>query len=252
VPVEGLGLVSIDSATGEVAAAKRTNEISTLVVPMSMMMLMFMMISMGATPLLNSVLEEKMQRIAEVLLGSLSPFELMMGKLLGTIGVAMTVAVIYFAGGAITIFKLGASEFIPLHILPWFFVYLIAAILMFGAMFIAIGSACNDLKEAQSLMMPVWLLVVAPMFVWFQVVRQPMSQFSTVISLFPPCTPMLMLLRQSTPSGVPAWQPWVGLGAVTVCTLISVWIAGRIFRVGLLMQGKPPRLGELARWAFAK
>lgn len=252
VPVESLGLVSVNTVTGEVEAARKTNEIATVFVPMAMMMLMFMMISMGATPLLNSVLEEKMQRIAEVLLGSLTPFQLMMGKLLGTIGVALTVALIYFAGGALTIKRMGATEYIPLDILPWFFVYLTAAILMFGAMFVAIGSACNDLKEAQSLMMPVWLVVCAPLFVWFNVVRQPTSDFSTAMSLFPPCTPMLMVLRQTTPTGVPAWQPWAGLAGVLVCTLISVWVAGRIFRVGLLMQGKPPRLGELFRWALAK
>lgn len=252
VPVENLGLVSVNAETGEVEAAKRTNEAATVFVPMAMMMLMFMMISMGATPLLNSVLEEKMQRIAEVLLGSLTPFQLMMGKLLGTIGVALTVALLYFAGGAITIQRMGATEYIPIYILPWFFVYLTAAILMFGAMFIAIGSACNDLKEAQSLMMPVWLVVCAPLFVWFNVVRQPSSDFSTAMSLFPPCTPMLMVLRQTTPTGVPAWQPWAGLAGVLVCTLLSVWLAGRIFRVGLLMQGKPPKLGELVRWAFAK
>ncbi|HRX87288.1 MAG TPA: ABC transporter permease [Phycisphaerae bacterium] len=252
VPVEGLGLVSIDTATGEIEAAKKTNETATVLVPLAMMMLMFMMISMGATPLLNSVLEEKMQRIAEVLLGSLTPFQLMMGKLLGTIGVALTVAVIYFVGGAITIERMHATEYIPLGILPWFFAYLTASIFMFGAMFVAIGSACNDLKEAQSLMMPVWLVVCAPLFVWLQVVKQPTSDFSTAMSLFPPCTPMLMVLRQTTPTGVPAWQPWAGLAGVLICTLIAVWIAGRIFRVGLLMQGKPPKLGELFRWALAK
>jgi len=251
VPVDSLGLVSLDETTGTASAARQTSEISSLLVPMAMMMLMFMMITMGATPLLNSVLEEKMQRIAEVLLGSVTPFQLMMGKLLGTIGVTFTVAVIYFVGGAITVQRLGAAEHVPLNILPWFFVYQTAAVFMFGAMFVAIGSACNDLKEAQSLMMPVWLVVCAPLFVWFQVVKQPLSQFSTVLSLFPPCTPMLMLLRQSTPTGVPSWQPWAGLAGVLVCTVICVWLAGRIFRVGLLMQGKPPKLGEMVRWAFS-
>lgn len=251
VPVESLGLVSVDAATGEVTAAKKSNEFANLMVPMAMMMLMFIMITMGATPLLNSVLEEKMQRIAEVLLGSVTPFQLMMGKLLGTIGVTFTVALIYFVGGALTVKRLGASEYIPLEILPWFFAYQTAAVLMFGAMFVAIGSACNDLKEAQSLMMPVWLVVCAPLFIWFQVVREPMSRFSTILSLFPPCTPMLMLLRQATPGGVPAWQPWVGVAGVLLCTIVCVWLAGRIFRVGILLQGKPPKISEIARWALA-
>ncbi|MBN2446880.1 MAG: ABC transporter permease, partial [Phycisphaerae bacterium] len=70
------------------------------------------------------------------------------------------------------------------------------------------------------------------------------------ISLFPPCTPMLMLLRQSTPVGIPIWQPIVGLIGVTLFTLAAVWAAGRIFRVGLLMQGKAPNIRDLARWAI--
>lgn len=249
VAVESLGLVSLDEATGQVSSAQKTNEIATLLVPMAMMMLMFIMITIGTQPLLNAVLEEKMQRIAEVLLGSVTPFQLMMGKLLGTIGVSFTVAIIYLVGGYFTVEKLGVTDFIPYSILPWFFAYQTVAIFMFGAMFAAIGSACNDLKEAQSLMMPIWILVCAPLFVWFQVVREPMSKFATTLSLFPPCTPMLMLLRQCTPEGVPAWQPWAGIAAVIACTFLSVWVAGRIFRVGLLMQGQPPKLGEILRWA---
>jgi ABC-2 type transport system permease protein len=215
-----------------------------------MLMLMFMMVMMGATPLLNSVLEEKMQRIAEVLLGSVKPFELMMGKLLGTVGVSFTVVAIYVFGGIVAANRLGAADHVPFNLLPWFAAYQVAAILMFGAIFIAIGSACNDLKEAQSMMTPVMLVVCLPMFVWFQVIKEPLSSFSTAISFFPPCTPMLMLLRQATPSGVPAWQPWVGLVLVVLFTLLCVWMSGRIFRVGLLMQGNPPKLRDLARWAI--
>ena len=70
------------------------------------------------------------------------------------------------------------------------------------------------------------------------------------MSLIPPFTPMLMLLRQAMPGGVPAWQPWVGLAGVLVFALATVWAASRIFRVGILMQGKPPKLAELARWAI--
>ena len=100
--------------------------------------------------------------------------------------------------------KMNIYEYVPWDLLPWFFSYQVSAVLMFGAIFVAIGSACNDLKEAQSLMTPVWLLVCAPMFVWIYVIKEPMSAFATGLSLFPPCTPMLMLMRQATPVGVPA------------------------------------------------
>ncbi|MBU0639124.1 MAG: ABC transporter permease [Planctomycetes bacterium] len=246
--VEPLGLVSVDAA-GSVKEAERSNEGRAIAIPMIMMMLLFMMIMVGATPLINAVLEEKMQRIAEVLLGSVRPFQLMVGKVLCTLGVSFTVIAIYLAGGLVVAQQVDAMDYVPFHVLPWFFVYMVAAVFLFGSVFMAIGAACNDLKEAQSLMMPVWLLVVVPMFVWLPVVKEPTSSFATGMSLIPPFTPMLMLLRQSTPGGIPAWQPWVGLIGILVCTTVCVWAAGRIFRVGILMQGKPPKLGELLRWA---
>jgi ABC-2 type transport system permease protein len=250
VAVESLGLVSVDKATGGIKQAERSNEGLALALPMGTMMLMFLMITVAATPLINAVLEEKMQRIAEVLLGSVRPFHLMMGKLLGSVGVSLTVLAVYMSGGLVAAAYLGVWHYVPYQILPWFLVYLIAAVFLFGALFIAIGAACNDFKEAQSLMLPVWLIVMLPLFVWLNVVREPQSSFSTWVSLIPPCTPMLMLLRQTTPMGIPAWQPWVGLAGVAIFTTLCVWAAGRVFRVGILMQGKTPKLGDLVRWVI--
>lgn len=249
VSVEGLGLVTVDEATGAVKDAERSNEGRAIGVPAGMMMLMFLMIMVGATPLINAVLEEKMQRIAEVLLGSVRPFQLMLGKLLGSLGVSFTVIAIYMGGGIAVAYHLGLADYVPFQVLPWFFVYMVAAICLFGSLLIALGAACNDLKEAQALMMPVWLLVMIPMFVWLPVIKEPVSAFATWISLVPPFTPILMLLRQAAPTAIPGWQPWVGLAGVLVFTTLCVWAAGRIFRVGILMQGKPPKLGNLVRWA---
>jgi len=246
--VEGSGLVTIDAA-GKVKEAVKANKGRAIGVPAGMMFLMFMMVMVGAAPLVNAVLEEKMQRIAEVLLGSVKPFELMVGKLLGTVAVSFTVLAIYLAGGVGAVYYLEVQEYIPFEVLPWLVVYMIAAIFLFGSLLIGLGAACNDLKEAQSMMMPVWVLMMVPMMVWIQVAKYPEGAFATIMSLIPPFTPMLMLVRQSTPAGVPAWQPWVGLIGVALFTTLCVWGAGRIFRVGILMQGKPPSLVSLIRWA---
>lgn len=245
-----LGLVTVDAATGEVKDAERANEARAIAVPGAMMMLMFMMIMVGATPLVSAVLEEKMQRIAEVLLGSVRPFQLMLGKLLGSLAVSFTVMAIYLGLGITLLSRMDLMDYVPFHLLPWFFAYMVAAIFFFGALLTAMGAACNDLKEAQSLMMPVWMLVMIPMFVWIFVVKEPLSPMATWMSLIPPFTPILMLLRQATPVAIPAWQPWVGLAGVFVFTVLCVWVAGRIFRVGLLMQGKAPKMSDLARWAI--
>jgi ABC-2 type transport system permease protein len=248
--VEGLGLISVDENTGQVKEAERSDEGKAILLPLGLMMLLFTMIMVGSTPLVSAVLEEKMQRIAEVLLGSVRPFQLMLGKLLGTVAVSLTAVVIYISGAIAVAYYLDVADHIPFHILPWFAVYQIAAILTFGAMFTAIGSACNDLKEAQSMMMPAWLLVMIPMMIWMPVVKEPLGSLATWASLIPPCTPMLMLVRQASPAAIPAWQPWAGLFGIVVFTTLCVWAAGRIFRVGILMQGKQPKLTDLARWAI--
>jgi len=250
IPAEGLGLLSVDDATGQVKEAERSNEATAILLPLGLMMLLFTMIMVGSTPLVSAVLEEKMQRIAEVLLGSVRPFQLMLGKLLGTVAVSLTVVTIYISGAIAVAYHLDVADHIPFGLLPWFVVYQVAAILTFGALFTAIGSACNDLKEAQSMMMPAWLLVMIPMMMWMPVVKEPLGSLATWASLIPPCTPMLMLVRQASPAVIPAWQPWAGLVGILVFTTLCVWAAGRIFRVGILMQGKQPKLTDLARWAI--
>ena len=250
IPVQGMGLTSLDAQTGRVEEARQSHEGEAVGVPMVMMFLMFLMIMMGAVPLLNSVMEEKTQRIAEVLLGSIRPFEFMMGKVLGGVAVSLTGSAVYVIGGVIVVRCMGLGEYVPYRILPWFFAYMLLAISMSGSLLAALGAACNDPKDAQSLTMPAILPLLIPMFIVFPVLREPQSAFATYMSLFPPCTPLLMLLRQSTPAGVPGWQPWLGLAELLVCTGIAIWAGGRIFRIGILMQGKPPKFGEIVRWAI--
>jgi len=245
--IRNLGLYSVDES-GQVTRATETNRLASLFVPMGTMMLMFMVIMVVATPMMQSVLEEKTQRIAEVLLGSVTPFELMLGKLLGSVGVSLTIVTVYLTGGYLALLKAGYEHFFPGHLVWWFVVYQSLAILLYGSLFMAIGAAVSDIKEAQSLMTPVTLICVAPMFVWLNVVKEPSAPFSVAASLFPPATPMLMILRQSVPPGVPAWQPAMGVALVLLTSLLCVFAAGRIFRVGILMQGKGAKLGELLRW----
>ena len=249
--VENLGLVSIDPSTGAIKKAEKTNELANIFIPMGMMMLMFMVVMIGASPLMQSVLEEKTNRIAEVLLGSITPFELMMGKLIGMVGVSLTIVTIYLVGAYMAVQRAGYASLFPRHVIWWFVVYQALAVTMFGSLFIAIGAAVNDMREAQNLMTPVMLIVVSPMFVWFSVVREPSSTLSTAMSFFPPATPMLMIIRQSVPPGIPIWQPALGVVLVLLTTLVCVFAAGRIFRVGILMQGKAPKLGEMARWVLS-
>ena len=248
--LEGLGLISVDKKTGAVKDARQIGVAETIIVPYIMVILMFMMLMMGAIPLLTAVMEEKMNRIAEVLLGSVTPFEFMMGKIIGSIAVSLTAAAVYIIGAVVTVGQLGLSGMVPFHIIPWFFVFLILNIIMVGSGMAALGSACNDNKDAQALQFPAMIPIIIPLFIMMPIIQEPLSHFSTTLSLLPPFTPMLMLLRMSTPVSIPVWQPIAGLIGVILFTLFSVWAGGRIFRTCILMQGQKPKLGNLVRYVL--
>lgn len=249
-PVVSMSLVTLNAETGSVIQAQRRGEAEAVLLPMVAVILMFMLLLMGATPLLQTIMEEKTQRIAEVMLGSVTPFQLMLGKLVGGVAVGLTGSTVYLLGGIITLKSMPMTPSIPYHILPWFFAYLIGAIFLFGSIFAAVGSVCNDPKDAQTLQVPAMLPLIIPMFLLGPILKEPHSPMAFVLSLIPPFSPTLMLLRLSTPAGVPGWQPWVGLAGVILCGALGVWAGGRIFRIGILMQGKAPRLIDLARWAI--
>jgi ABC-2 type transport system permease protein len=217
---------------------------------MALTMLMFLVVMVGATPLMQGIIEEKMQRIAEVLLGSVRPFELMMGKLLGMMAVSLTLAAVYLGGAYWVLAYYHYTEYLPGELLAWFLVYQVLAVLMYGSLFIAIGAACSDAKETQTLMIPVVMLITFPLFTLRHVIQEPNSGFALVASLFPFATPMLMVTRLGLPPGIPWWQPVLGMVGVLATTLLCVYAAGRIFRVGILMQGKGAKLHDLARWVF--
>ncbi len=248
-PVRGLGLLYKD-ASGQITAGKEKDDMAAILLPMGVMMMMFMVIFMAAQPMLESVLEEKSQRIAEVLLGSANPFQLMSGKLLGTVGGSLTILVVYLAGGFLLASQKGWTDMLPLDIVPWFIVFQVLGVLFFAAIFMAVGASVSQLKEAQSLLLPVWMLLMSPMFIWFMVIREPNGPLATWFSFFPPATPTMMMLRMSTSATIPIWQPLAGLVLLVVATMIGVYIAARIFRVGLLWQGKTPKFGDMVKWAI--
>jgi ABC-2 type transport system permease protein len=248
--VEPMGLISVDETTGEIQEARRTGEAEAILVPAVLFFLMFMLVMMGAMPLLQSTMEEKTQRIAEVLLGSLQPHQFMAGKVLGGLLVSLTGATVYIFGGVFFMRKMGLTTFIPFQMIPWFFTFLILEIIMVGSILAALGSACNDPKDAQNLTFPAMFPVFFPMFIFMPVLQEPGSAFATWLSLFPLFTPMLMLIRKAAPVGIPAWQPWVGLAEVLLFTVFIVWVGGRVFRVGILMAGGPPKLSKMVKWAI--
>lgn len=238
------------SAEGNYVDTNEGAQIANFLLPAVLIGLMFMVIMVGATPAMQGIIEEKSQRIAEVLLGSVSPFELMAGKLIGVIGVSLTMATVYLVGGYFVAYKFGVSDMLTIGLLIWFTIFLILALLIFGSLFIAIGAAAGDVKDTQMLMMPVMIIACLPFFALNQIIQDPNGKIAVVFSFFPFAAPMLLVARQSVPPGVPLVQMIGGIAVVLATTLLCVWAAGRIFRVGILMQGKGARISDLFRWAW--
>ena len=250
VAASNLGLFERE-ASGAIKAGEEVDEFRAVGVPAVMMVLMFIVIMASAPQLLNSVIEEKLSRISEVLIGSVTPFELMMGKLLGCVAVSLLLAAVYFAGGLMMAQNYGYADAVTPWMASWFILYLSMAVLIFGSIFIAIGAACNDLKDSQNMMTPVMLFMMVPVFTWIAVLRAPDSTLSLALSLFPTTAPFLMLLRIALQPGPPLWQVLLSLALLTVTTVAVVWAAGRIFRTGILMQGKSASIAEMIRWVKA-
>lgn len=250
-PLRQFGLVETD-ADGSVQDAEEENRLLTIAVPFAGLMLMFMMIMSVAPAMLNNVLEEKMQKISEFLVSSITPFQLMLGKLLGAVAVGATLSMIYLSATFGLASYYGFSGSVPPSLYGWFLFYLLIGLIIFGSMFSAIGAACSEIRDAQSLMTPIMLLVIIPMMCLGPLLDSPTSLFSRAISLFPPATPMLMFVRIAIPPGPAAWEIALGTILTILFAIGCVWAAGKVFRVGILSQGQSPSLAKLAQWVFSK
>ena len=249
VPVRGRALYA-KSADGTIEQAPEKDALTTLMLPFGYMMLMFVVILMAAQPMLESVLEEKSERIAEVLLGSASSNQLMAGKLMGNVAGSLTVFLLYATGAYALASYNNWTDMVHLELMPLFMLYQLLGVLFFSSIFMSIGAAVSQLKEAQSMLLPVWMLLMCPMFVWFNVIREPNGSIATGMSFFPPATPMTMTIRLTTGATIPTWQIVSSIALLIVATGLCVIAAGRIFQIGILWQGKTPKISQLLRWVL--
>ena len=248
--VEGLMTVRApDSRTVTKKGESRTNEVANVLVPGGFMILLLLSVMTGGQYLLMSTIEEKSNRVMEVLVAAVSPFELMTGKILGQMAVGLLVLFIYAVLGisALAVFAaLGALD-------PWLIVFLLVfyllAYLTIGALMAAIGSAVNDVREAQSFMMPVMLVTMLPWLLWVPILRDPNGALATTLSFIPPVGNFVMLLRLSSTAAPPMWQTVLSIAVSALGVWAALWFAAKVFRVGILVSGKPPTFATLLRWA---
>ena len=219
--------------------------------PMAFMMLMFLGVMSGGQTMLTSMIEEKSTRVVEVLLSAVSPMELMAGKLIGGVAITLVMLGLYIAMGLVLL-----STFSLFGLLdPWLIVYLalffLIGFFLFGSLMLAVGAAVNDMTEAQTLQMPLILVLMVPWFIWPAVSRNPGSTFAVVVSHLPPINSFGMLLRLGSTQPPPWWEVWLSILVGLASVVAAVWVAAKVFRIGLLMYGKPPDLKTLIRWVRA-
>jgi ABC-2 type transport system permease protein len=251
VPLVSMNLVKRDP-TGKIVPGEKKSAVPAGLVPYFLVTLLVMVVMIGAAPNMGTIADDKQQRVFEMLLGSATPFELMAGQVLASLGAALTTSALYIACGLALMFNMAMIQLAPLELLPWFFAYLIADVIMMSAWGVAIGSACSTPQDAQQLAYTLILPIMIPVFFMAPIIQRPNGAMAIVMSFIPPFTPVVMLLRQALPGGVPWWQPWVGLAGIIACALGVVWLASRIFRIGILASGKTPKLPELLQWVWER
>ena len=241
----------VDLKTIEAGGKESKGEASFFLV-FGLGLLIYMSVLLYGQFVLGAVIEEKETRIAEILFSSMRSFPLMMGKLIGVSLVALTQLGIWAA--AFSIFSLwaasGSSITLP-HIPPMVFVYFIIFFLMgyfiYSTVYAVVGSMVTTTQEGGQLALPVVLMLVAGFYLSFNIIRSPSSPLAFWASMFPFFAPITMLVRIVTETP-PLWQILLSLG-IGVATIVGlVWLASRIYRVGMLMTGKKATIPEVWRW----
>lgn len=225
--------------------------------------ILYMVLLIYGTMVLRAVLEEKTGRIVEVIISSLQPWELMLGKVLGVGAVGLTQVAIWVVSGAL-ILSLGVPTmmaFLPdpdvldgvREALPgagvalFFLVCFLLGYFIYASLFAAVAAMCSTEQEAQQLQFPIVMLVVVPIIILAPVIDNPTSTFAVVTSLVPFFSPILMFARVAS-GAAEFWEAALSVVLMIGTLFATAWVGGRIYRVGILMQGKRPTLPELWRW----
>jgi ABC-2 type transport system permease protein len=228
----------------------------TFMISYILALIIYMAILIYGQVIMRGVIEEKSSRVVEVVLSSLKPFQLMMGKILGIGAVGLTQFSIW------TLFGIGASVYgtsfipaganfampsIPAHVFVYFVIFFILGYFLFGTLYAAIGSLVNSEKEAQQLVMPVTMFLIIPIMLMIFIIRAPNSSLAVFLSFIPFFSPILMFLR-ITVLIPPFGQIGASIVILILTILLMIWLTAKIYRIGILMYGKRPKLTEIVRW----
>jgi ABC-2 type transport system permease protein len=220
-----------------------------------LVMMIYIGTLMWGQVVMTGVIEEKSNRVVEVIVSSTTPRNLLFGKLVGVGGAGLLqfgiwilalVGVSAASGSLAFLSGIDLPEINPVLVAA-FPIFFLLGFFLYAALYAAIGAAVNTIQEAQNFIFPVMLPIILAMVCWPVVMRAPDSTVSVVLSLIPFMTPILMFLRMSVLMP-PVWQIVLSVVLTSLTIALVIWIAARIYRVGILMYGKPPNFPEMVRW----
>lgn len=268
--------LKLSNFTGEIRS-KFINEMKAVVGSIAGYFIMLFIIIYG-TMVMRSVIEEKTSRIIEVIISSVNPFQLMMGKVLGTalagilqflIWIIVISGILFFLINFFDVnlvaeradqiasmtessnkIQLVISEFLslPLWAILWLYLfYFLGGFLLYSALYAAIGAAVDNETDTQQFMMPVVMPLILGIYVGFAtVLTDPHGPVSVLFSYIPFTSPIVMLMR--IPFGVPWWEIAISMGILIISFIFMIWVASKIYRIGILMYGKKPSYKDLYKW----
>ena len=248
--------------------------------------MIYMFVLLYGAMVMQGVIEEKSSKVLEIMVSSVRPFELMLGKIMGIAAVAVTqfaiwmvlifvlgtAAVHYFAGDmlaqgammagpipegmenidpeALAALRGATDPTFLIKLFGGFVVYFIGGYLLYAAMFAAVGSAVDNVQDSSQLQLPITIPLILALFVMINVMREPNSSMAFWFSMIPFTSPIIMMAR--LPYGVPTWELVTSAVILYASFIFMVWLAGKIYRVGIFMYGKKPSFRELYKWITYK
>lgn len=256
----------IDLATQRVSDGKLTGQSgeASFMLAYAMAFILYMALILYGTQTMTSVVEEKSNRIMEVLASSLTPFQMMLGKIVGVGAVALLQIGIW--GGTAWLFTTyrtellgwfgvdaaasglaGAIPVIPGALIVVFLIFFVLGFLLYSSLYAAVGSMCNTVQETQQAQFPVMMLIIAGLMTMFALLNNPDGNLAMVLTYIPFWSPFVVPVRYSL-APIPLWELLASGGAAIAGLLLITWVAGRIYRVGILSYGKRATLKDLWRW----
>ena len=229
---------------------------------------LYLFVIIYANSVMRSVLEEKTTRIVEVIVSSVKPHQLLLGKLIGVCSVCLTMFAIWVIFGVLLVMNIepllgifgidslpmqftlviGTIKASSAEILTYFFVYFIVGFFMYSTLYAVVGAICSSEEEAQQTAGPLTMLIVVPFILMFQLFRIPDSTLSVLLSHVPFFSPILMFMRINVLMP-PLWEILLNVLLMCATVLLVTLISGKIYRIGILMYGKRPTLRQLWQWA---